>query len=44
MCMMLVLALLGHILNKIFKMKNETHAYGIENFLKSEMKKKRHSF
>ena len=43
MCMMLVLALLGHILNKI-ETKNETHAYGIENFLKSEMKKKRHSF
>ena len=29
--MMLVLALIGYILNKIFKMKYETHAYGIEN-------------
>ena len=26
---MLVLALMGHILNKIFKMKYKTHAYGI---------------
>ena len=32
--MMLVLALMGHILNKIFKMKYETHTYGIENFFK----------
>ena len=30
MCMILVLALMGHILNQMFKMKCETHAYGIE--------------
>ena len=43
--MMMVLALMGHILNEIFKMKFETHAYGIEfeigNVLKSEMKNKK---
>ena len=27
---MLVLALMGHILNKFFKMKYEKYAYGIE--------------
>ena len=32
--MMMVWAIMGHILNKIFKMKNETHAYGIENVFK----------
>ena len=32
--MMLVLALMGHILNKMFKMKHETHAYGIKNAFK----------
>ena len=32
--MMMVLALMGHTLNKIFKMKSETHAYGIENDFK----------
>ena len=32
--MMLLLALMGHILNNIFKMKYETHAYGIENIFK----------
>ena len=32
--MMTVLAIIGHVLNKIFKMKNETHAYGIENVFK----------
>ena len=37
---MLVLVLMGHILDKIFKMKYETHAYGIERFLKSEIKEK----
>ena len=30
----MILALTGHILNKIFKMKYETHAYGIENVFK----------
>ena len=29
--MMLVLAIMGHILINIFKMKYETRAYGIEN-------------
>ena len=42
---MVVLALMGHILNEIFKMKFETHGYGIEfeigNVLKSEMKRKK---
>ena len=33
--MMLILALVGHILNLIFKMKYEKHAHGIE--LKSKM-------
>ena len=32
--MVLVLALMGHILNKICKMKYETRAYGIENVFK----------
>ena len=35
---MLVLALMGHILNKIFKMKYETHAYGIEKLKKKKKK------
>ena len=35
LCMMLILALVGHILNLIFKMKYEKHAHGIE--LKSKM-------
>ena len=41
--MILVLALMGHILNKIFEMKYEIYAYGIESeieiVVKSEMKK-----
>ena len=41
--MTLGLVLMDHILNYIFKMEYETHAYGIEfdskTFLKSEMKK-----
>ena len=43
---MLVLALMDHILNKIFKMKYETHAYGIENVCKkwNEKKENRNSF
>ena len=36
---MLVLALMGHILNKIFKMKYETHAYGIEFEIENVFKK-----
>ena len=35
---MLVLAIMGHILNKIFKMKYETHAYGIEKWNKKKKK------
>ena len=39
---------LGHILNKIFKMKYETHAYGtefeIENVVKKWNEKNRDSF
>ena len=45
LCIMMVLALMGHVLNEIFKMKFETHGYGIEfeigNVLKSEMKRKK---
>ena len=29
LCIMLVLALMSHMLNKIFQIKYETHAYGI---------------
>ena len=32
--MMVDLALMAHILNKIFKMKYETHAFGIEKAFK----------
>ena len=44
---MLVWALMGHILNKIFKMEYEAHAYGIELqfenvFKKWNLKKKVH--
>ena len=53
LCMMLVLLLMGHILNKIFKMKYETiedktHAYGtefeIENVFTKWNKENRNSF
>ena len=37
--MMLVLALMGHILNQIFKMKYETHVYGIELEIENAFKK-----
>ena len=41
--MILVLALMGHISNKIFEVKYEIYAYGIESeikiVVKSEMKK-----
>ena len=37
---MLVLALISHILNKIFEMKYEMHLMESKTFLKSEMKKK----
>ena len=40
---MMILALMGHILNKIFKMKYDSHAYGIENVFKKWNEKKRHS-
>ena len=39
LCMMLVLALMGHILNQIFKMKYETHVYGIELEIENAFKK-----
>ena len=46
--MMLVLALMGHISNENFKMKYETHAYGIEfeieNVFKKSNDKNRNSF
>ena len=38
---MLVLALMDHILNKIFIMKYETHAYGIKNVCKKWNEKKK---
>ena len=37
---MMVLALMGHILSKIFKVKSETHAYGMENVFKKWTEKK----
>ena len=36
---MLVLALMGDILNQIFKMKYETHVYGIEFEIENVFKK-----
>ena len=48
MCMRLVLLLTGHILNQIFKMKYETHAYGnefkMENIFKKWNEKNKNSF
>ena len=39
LCVMLVLALMSHILKKIFKMKYETHAEGIEFEIENVFKK-----
>ena len=41
LCMMMVLALMGHILHDIFKMKFETHAYGIAFEMKNKKKTKK---
>ena len=37
--MTLVLALMGHILNKTFKMKYQTHAYRIDFEMKNVLKR-----
>lgn len=39
LCMTLVLALMGHILNKTFKMKYQTHAYRIDFEMKNVLKR-----
>ena len=39
MCIMLVSALNGHVLNLIFAMKYETYAYGIEFEMKNDFAK-----
>ena len=39
MCMRFVLLLTGHIVNQIFKMKYETHAYGNEFEMENVFKK-----
>ena len=39
LCIMLVWALMGHILNKILKMEYEAHAYGIELQFENVFKK-----
>ena len=39
LCLILVLGLRGHTLNKTFKMNYETHAYGIEFEIENVFKK-----